>query len=62
MDRKPNHLPRITSIMGLLTCTRCGLGTAYDDFVRQHRGWLVRSRQRAGSSRAVAAGSDVRQP
>jgi hypothetical protein len=38
--RKRNKLPAITSMNGLLSCASCGLGTGYDDFVRQHRGWL----------------------
>lgn len=49
--RRRNRLPFITSMNGMLTCAECGLGTAYHDFVRQHRGWLV-SRQGRPAARA----------
>jgi hypothetical protein len=28
-----------------LDCADCGLVTAYSDFVKQHRGWLVPARK-----------------
>lgn len=38
--RHRNKLPLITSMKEGLECADCGLVTAYQDFVDQHRGWL----------------------
>jgi hypothetical protein len=38
--RQFDRPPSITSIRGDLQCADCGLVTDYDDFVKQHRGWL----------------------
>jgi hypothetical protein len=38
--RYRNKLPFITFMGQGLECTDCGLVTAYQDFVDQHRGWL----------------------
>lgn len=38
--RHRNSPPLITSMKGGLECADCGLVTDYDDFVKQHRGWL----------------------
>lgn len=43
--RLPDKMPTITSMTGGLECSDCGLVTDYDDFVRQHRGWLVPRRR-----------------
>ena len=44
--RYKNKLPSITSMNGAgLECADCGLVTDYQDFVDQHRGWLVPRRK-----------------
>lgn len=40
MVRRRNRMPALTSLRGDLRCTDCGLVTCYDDFAKQHRGWL----------------------
>jgi hypothetical protein len=41
LTRLPDRLPRVRLMKADLECTECGLVTDYDDFVKQHRGWLV---------------------
>jgi hypothetical protein len=39
--RHRNRLPFITALNGAgLECADCGLVTDWEDFVKQHRGWL----------------------
>jgi hypothetical protein len=41
LARRKNRLPFITSLYGAgLECADCGFVTDWEDFVKQHRGWL----------------------
>lgn len=47
--RRRDRLPFITAMTGTLKCADCGLVTSYDDFVAQHRGWLLSPEARVRS-------------